>query len=84
MQNLKDLLELYEIEEDDVCIRMFALSLQGNVKSWFKGLPEASICSFHQFSQVFLDKWAAPKSALLILKEYQNLKRQPGEIVQEF
>ena len=56
MKNLEDLLDLYEIEEDDVCIRMFALSLQGNVKSWFKGLPAASIFSFHQFSRVFLDK----------------------------
>lgn len=81
VQNLEDLLELYEIEEDDVCIRMFALSLQGNVKSWLKGLPVASIFSFHQFSQVFLDRWAAPKNAFLILKEYQNLRRQPGETV---
>ena len=44
----------------------------------------ASIFSFHQFSQVFLDRWVAPKNALLILGEYQNLKRQPGETIQEF
>ena len=75
---------MYEIEEDDVCIKIFSFSLQGNVKSWFKGLPVASIFSFHQFSQVFLDKWVAPKNALLILGEYQNLKRQPGEKVHEF
>ena len=84
VQNLEDLLELYEIEEDDVCIRMFALSLQGNVKSWFKCLPVASIFSFHQFSQVFLDRWAVPVNIFLILEEYQNLRRQPTETVQEF
>ena len=50
VQKLEDVLELYEIEEDDVRIRMFALSLQGNAKSWFKNLPVASIFSFHQFS----------------------------------
>ena len=70
VQKLEDVLDLYEIEEDDVCIRIFSLSLQGNVKSWLKCLPVARIFSFHQFSRVFLDRWAAPRKALLILKEY--------------
>ena len=63
---------------------MFALSLQGNVKSWFKDLPIASIINSHQFAQVFLDRWVVPRNVFLILEEYQNLKRIPGEIVQEF
>ena len=46
VQNLEDLLDLYEIEEDDVRTRMFALSLQGNVKSWFKILPATRIINF--------------------------------------
>ena len=36
IQNIEDLFDLYEIEEDDVCIRMFSLSLQGKIKSWLK------------------------------------------------
>ena len=63
---------------------MFALSLQGNVNSWFKNFPAASICSFHQFAQVFLDKWAVLGNVFLILEEYQNLKRKPGETVKYF
>jgi hypothetical protein len=46
IQNLEDFLDLYEVEDDDVCIRMFALSLQGKVKNWFKNLPAASIKIF--------------------------------------
>jgi hypothetical protein len=45
----EDFLDLYEVEDDDVYIRMFALSLQGKVKNWFKNLPDASIRNFHQF-----------------------------------
>ena len=67
-QKLKDVLDLYEIEEDDVHIIMFTLSLQGNAKSWFKNLPAASIFSFHQFSRVFLDRWAVPVNVFLILE----------------
>jgi hypothetical protein len=84
IQNLEDFLDLYEVEDDDVCIRMFALSLQGKVKNWFRNLPAASIRNFHQFMQVFLDRWVIRGNVFLILEEYEHLKRKPGETVQQF
>jgi hypothetical protein len=84
IQNLEDFLDLFEVEEDDVCIRMFSLSLQGKVKNWFKNLPAASISNFHQFTQVFLDRWVIMGNVFLILEEYDHLKRQSGETVQHF
>ena len=33
IQNFEDFLDLYEVEDDDVYIRMFSLSLQGKVKN---------------------------------------------------
>jgi hypothetical protein len=60
----------------------FPLSLQGKVKNWFKNLPDASINNFHQFVQVFLDRWVIMRNVFLILEEYDHLKRQPGETVQ--
>jgi hypothetical protein len=32
IQNLEDFLDLYEVEDDDVCIRMFALSWEVKLK----------------------------------------------------
>jgi hypothetical protein len=84
IQNLEDFLDLFEVEEDDVCIRMFSLSLLGKVKDWFKNLPAASISNFHQFVQVFLDRWVIMRNVFLILEEYDHLKRQPGETVHQF
>ena len=84
IQNLENLLDLFEIGEDDVCIRMFSLSLQGKIKSWFKDLPAASIINFHQFTQIFLDRWAVMGNVFLIIREYHQLKRHPGETVQHF
>ena len=63
---------------------MLALSLQGKVKSWFKDLPATRIRNFHQFTQVFLDRWAVMGNVFLIIKEYNHLKRQPRETVQHF
>jgi hypothetical protein len=82
IQNLEDFLDLYEVEDDDVSIRIFALSLQGKVKNWFRNLPAASIRNFHQFMQVFLDRWVIMGNIFLILEEYDHLKRKPGETVQ--
>jgi hypothetical protein len=84
IQSLEDFLDLFEVEDDDVCIRMFSLSLQGKVKDWFKNLPAASISNFHQFVKVFLDRWVIMRNVFLILEEYDHLKRQPGETVHQF
>jgi hypothetical protein len=84
IQNFENFLDLFEVEEDDVSIRIFSLSLQGEAKKWFKNLPAASIFDFHQFVKVFLDKWVIKRNPFLILEEYNHLKRQPGETVQHF
>jgi hypothetical protein len=84
IQNLEDFLDLYEVEDDDVCIRMFSLSLGGKVKDWFKNLPAASIRNFNQFMQVFLDRWVVMRNVFLLLEEYDHLKRKPGETIHQF
>ena len=80
--NFESFLDLFEVDEEDVSIRLFPLSLQGKVKSWFKTLPNASISDFKQFVKVFLDKWVVRKNPFLILEEYNQLKILPGETVQ--
>ena len=44
--NFESFLDLFEVDEEDVSIRLFALSLQGKVKSWFKNQPPTSISDF--------------------------------------
>jgi hypothetical protein len=84
IQSLEDFLDLFEVEEDDVCIRMFSLYFQVKVKNWFKNLPDASIDNFHQFVKHFLDRWVIRGNVFLILEECDHLKRHPGETVQHF
>jgi hypothetical protein len=66
---------MFEVEEDDVCNRIFALSFQVKVKNWFNNLPVARISNFHQFTQVFLDRWVIMGNVFLIIEEYNHLKR---------
>lgn len=46
VQNVKTFLHLFEVDDGDVSIRLFSLSLQGKVKSWFKALPDARNSDF--------------------------------------
>jgi hypothetical protein len=57
IQGFENFLDLFEVEENDVCIRCFSLSLHDIDKEWFKSLSVASISNFHQFVEVFLGKW---------------------------
>jgi hypothetical protein len=49
IQSLEDFLDLFEVEDDDVCIIMFSLSLQVKSKTWFKNILAAIISNFRQF-----------------------------------
>ena len=46
VQNFESFLDLFEVDSEDVSIRLFSLSLQAKVKSWFKALPDTSILDF--------------------------------------
>ena len=63
---------------------MFALSLGGKVKDWFKNLLDSNIRNFNQFMQVFLDRWVVMRNVFLLLEKYEHLKRKPGETVHQF
>jgi len=47
-------------------------------------LPKASISNLEQFSKIFLDRWIIKVNLLILIEEYNQLKRHPDEIVQQF
>jgi hypothetical protein len=55
VDKMNDFFDLQEVDEEDVKMRLFSQSLNGEVRKWFKALPTASlndITAFHQsFSQ---------------------------------
>jgi hypothetical protein len=84
VDKMNDYLDLQEVDEVDVQMRLFAQSLTGEVKKWFKALPAASIPDLVAFQRSFLDRWGVKKNPLQILSEYENIKRNQGESVQDY
>ena len=73
-----------EIDDDSVKLRLFAQSLGGEVRKWFKGLAPHSINDLQGFHQTFLNKWEVKKNPLQVLSDYKNLHRNPEESVQAY
>ena len=49
-----DFIDLEKLNHEDVKMRLFAQSLSGEAKKWYKDLPARSIPSFAGFQTMFL------------------------------
>jgi len=76
--------DLYELDEEDVTMRLFVQTFAGEVRKWFRGLAANSITTLEALQNQFLDRWEIRKDPLQINAEYNNLKRNPGESVQDY
>ena len=63
----EDFIDLEEVDFPDVKMRLFAQSLSGEAKKWFKDLPNGSIVNFQAFQNAFLDRWDDKQNPLQLL-----------------
>lgn len=65
-------------------MRLFVQSFGREVRKWFKTLPIAFITTLPILQRQFLDRWEMKKNPIQILFEYENIKRNVGESVQDY
>jgi hypothetical protein len=51
------LLDDFEVEHEDVAMRMFVSTLEGEARTWYKSLPDASIDGWDSFQAKFIERW---------------------------
>jgi hypothetical protein len=72
------------IESEDVWMRVFVQSLDGEVRKWFRGLTPGSIAGIEALDDVFLRQWGDTKDFMYYIIEFGSLKRKEGESVSHF
>ena len=77
-------MEFNLVDEDDIKMRLFVLSLSGEAKKWFKYLPTRSIHTFAAFQTAFLERWDDKRSPLQVMSQYNSLKKGGFESIHEF
>jgi len=73
-----------DISEDDVWMRVFVQSLDGEARKWFRELNPRSIADIEALDDVFLKHWGDKKDLLYYHTEFGNLKRENGELLSDF
>ena len=73
-----------DISEDDVWMRVFVQSLDGEARKWFRELTPRSIADIEALDDAFLKHWGDKKDLLHYHTEFGNLKRENGEMLFDF
>jgi hypothetical protein len=72
------------VEHDDVFMRLFVQTLEGDVRKWFRGLPHASINTWKVLETTFMRQWGEKRDHLYYLTKFGSLKKKATESVVEF
>jgi hypothetical protein len=76
--------ENLNIENEDVWMRFFVQSLDGEVRKWFRGLAPRSIMGIKALDSDFLRQWGYRKDFMYYITEFRSLKKMEGESVSDF
>jgi len=72
------------IKNEDVWMRVFVHSLDGEVINWFRGFTLGSIAGIEALDDVFLRQWGDKKDFMYYMTEFGSLKKKEGEHVSDF
>jgi hypothetical protein len=65
-------------------MRLLVHTFEGQVRTWFRGLPANSIASYDDLETSFLRQWGEKKDHLYYLTEFGALRKKTSETVSEF
>jgi hypothetical protein len=72
------------IENEDVWMRVFVQSLDGEVRKWFRGLTPGSIAGIEALDSGFLRHWGDRKDYIYYMTDFGSLNKMEGEFVSDF
>jgi hypothetical protein len=74
----------FQVDYDDVWMRLFVQSLDGEVRKWFMKLRDNSITTITDLDATLLRKWGDKKDDLYYMTEFNNLQIKNGQSVSKF
>ena len=76
---LIDMLNDYEVEHEDVVMKLFVHSLIEDARDWLRRLPDDSICSWSDLESLFKEQYGDDTSVGFMLNDFNNIKKNPNE-----
>jgi hypothetical protein len=77
-------LDDFEVEHEDVVMRMFVLTLEGEARTWYKSLLDASIDGWDSFQENFTERWVNKPDNSSLINVFTHIKKNGDETVTDF
>jgi hypothetical protein len=74
----------FDVEHEDVVMRMFVSTLEGEVRAWYKSLPDASIDEWDSFQKKFTESWANTHDLFFLCIVFSIIKKHESETIFQF
>jgi hypothetical protein len=72
------------VEQEDVAMKLLASSLDGDVKKWFKSIPDNHLQLYQAFANFLKKRWTMKKDNGMLLMQFNQTKKKENETVDEF
>eukprot|EP01018_Ginkgo_biloba_P005995 Gb_06784 [translate_table: standard] len=79
-----NVVENMEIEYEDVVMKMFVQTLEGEARAWYKSLGAGSVTGWEVFKIQFIAKWGDKLDSKFLLAELTGIEKRENETVAEF
>ena len=79
-----DMLNDYEVEHEDVVMKLFVHSLTEDARDWFRRLPDDSVSSWSDLETLFKEQYGDKTNASFMLNDFNNIKKSPNESAFDF
>jgi hypothetical protein len=84
LPSFSKLLDDFEVEHEDVAMRMFVSNLEGQARTWYKSLPDAFIDGWDLFQEKFVERWANKLDNSSLINVFTHIKKNGDETVTDF
>lgn len=74
----------FDVEHEDVFMKLFMQSLTDDAREWYKSLPDSSIRYIQDFKRIFKDQYGDHSDTKFALHELTNIKKGHNEEVSSF
>ena len=78
------LLDDFEVEHEDVAMRMFVSTLEGEARTWYESIPDVSIDGWDSFQDNFTKRWVNKLDNSSLINAFTHIKKNGDENVTDF
>ena len=74
----------FNVEHEDVVMRMFVPTLEWEARAWYKSLPDASIDGWDSFQDKFIERWEKTHDIFFLCTIFSIIKKHESETICQF